>query len=164
MTKQNSDPAEWNGDTMTAETTCTHCTDALASFCTEVRGQGHPFTLVLGPIRTGVLEAHPALRAVAEDRRARVQTVLHQCGGALFDVTAYFSLSDDCFANSVHLNARGMYAVTTQLERFRRHESMAQAEKIPLSCSASPAGVGTDLVESGRGADSLAAGTAGLSR
>lgn len=133
MNQNNSDPVLWNGDNMIAETTCAHCTDALAAFCREVRSQGIPFTVVLEPIRPGVLERRPDLRAVGDDHRARVHAVVGQCGGTLFDVTQFFSLSDACFANSAHLNAQGMYAVTEQLERFRRHETLK--EKF-LSCRA----------------------------
>lgn len=159
INKDNSDPALWNGDTMTAETTCAHCTDALAAFCTEVRSQGRPFTVVLGPIRQEVLERYPELRAVDDDHRARVRAVVQQCGGTLFDVTSFFTFSDACFANSVHLNARGMYALTEQLEHFRRHETFAKGQL--LSCGAAPAPGSPDLVDGGHPRTPLQVDSAG---
>ena len=158
MNRDNADPVSWNGDNMIAETTCTHCTDALASFCREVRSQGLPFTVVLGPIRDEVLERRPELHAVAEDHRARVRAVVQDCGGTLFDITSFFTLSDACFANSVHLNAQGMYALTEQLERFRRHETLVKGKS--LTCSAAPGTTGPDLASGNIGDHLQAGGTA----
>jgi len=143
INQANADPEMWNGDTIDADIACTHCTDALAAFCSDVRSQGRAFTLVLGPVREGVLERYPEVRDVDDDRRARIQAVLDQCGGKMFDITQYFVLSDACFANAVHLNANGMQALTAQFERFRRGETLAKGASLPcggfpVSAAANP--------------------------
>lgn len=153
------DPRLWNGDTISVEMACAHCTDTLAAFCREVRSQGRPFTVVLGPIREEVLERYPNIRAEEDDRRARVRAVVQQCGGTLFDVTEFFTVSDICFANDVHLNAQGMHAVTEQLERFRRGETFAKGKS--LSCGAAPVAPGADIGEGGHVGDHLQAGSKG---
>ena len=156
INQDNADPRSWNADTMTVEMACAHCTDTLAAFCREVRSQDRPFTVVLGPIREEVLERYPKLRAEDDDRRARVQAVVQQCGGTLFDVTQFFTLSDACFADAVHLNAQGMYAVTEQLERFRRDETFVKGKS--LSCGAARVAAGPDFGEGGHVEDHLQAG------
>jgi hypothetical protein len=133
INRNNADPEMWSGSTIATDMTCSHCTDALAAFCSDVRSQGRPFTVVLGPIREEVLENLPEVRNVDNDRRARVQAVLQRCGGTMFDITQYSVLSDACFANAVHLNANGMRALTEQLARFRRGEILVKG--MPLSCS-----------------------------
>lgn len=127
------EPAGWNGDTIEPDITCLHCVDDLARFCREVRAEGRPFTVVLGPIRPEVLARMPRVRAVDVDRRARIRTVVEACGASLFDITSYATLDDACFANSVHLNARGMTAITEQFIRFRRGEMIAKGT--PLACN-----------------------------
>jgi len=157
INQDDADPRLWNGDTISVEMACHHCTDALAAFCTDVRSQGRPFTVVLGPIREGVLERHPNIRVEEEDRRARVQAVVQQCGGTLFDVTGLFAVDDSCFANDVHLNAQGMHAVTQQLELFRRDGTLAKGKS--LSCGAATVAPGRDIGEGGRVGNRLQAGS-----
>jgi hypothetical protein len=147
INQETADPRLWNGDTVSVEMECTHCTDTLATFCREVRNQGLPFTVFLGPIREGVLEKNPGIRAEYNDRRARVQAVVEQCGGTLFDVTRFFTLSDACYANSVHLNAQGMRAVTEQLMQFRRGKTPTETKF--LSCGTHPVAPGSDSSDGG---------------
>jgi hypothetical protein len=120
--RSNADPRMWNGEAIAQDMTCLHCMEDLAAFCGEVRGQGHSFTVVLGPLRPEVLERIPQLRDIEDDRRVRIRASLQGCGGTLFDVSEFAVLDDACFANSVHLNGRGMHAVTALLVRFRRGE------------------------------------------
>jgi hypothetical protein len=133
ISRETADPSAWSGATIGPEINCLHCVDDLARFCKEVRADGRPFTVVIGPIRPEVLAKAPSVRAVDADRRARIRTVAEGCGATLFDITEYATLDDSCFANSVHLNGRGMSAMTEQFVRFRRGEKVAQ--RMPLPCS-----------------------------
>ena len=134
--QENADPGAWSGVTIDPDTSCQHCTDDLLRFCSEVRSQGKPFTIVLGPIRTEVLQSMPAVRAVVTDRQARIRQVAQACGAGFFDLTGFASMDDSCFANSVHLNAGGMHAMTEQLERFRNGESPGRG--MSISCAPIP--------------------------
>lgn len=134
--QENADPGAWSGMTIDPETNCRHCTDDLLRFCSEVRSQGRPFTIVLAPIRTEVLQSKPTVRAVVTDRKARIRQVAQACGAGLFDLTEFASVDDSCFANSVHLNAEGMHAMTEQLERFRHGESFERG--MSISCAPIP--------------------------
>jgi hypothetical protein len=136
MGRENADPRQWSGETIELALTCLHCTDDLARYCTDVRSQRRSFSIVLGPIRAEVLERMDKVRAVVADRRARIQEVARGCGATLFDLTEYARISDSCFANSVHLNAHGMHALTEQLVRYRRGESLARG--MGISCEALP--------------------------
>lgn len=130
----------WNGETIVPNIACLHCVDDLRGFCKAVRAKGVPFTVVLGPIRTKVLETMADVRAVDTDRRARIRAVVEECGASFFDITEKFTLDDSCFANSAHLNGRGMSALTEQLARFRRGETAALGAS--LECGASFAAEG----------------------
>jgi hypothetical protein len=132
----NVDPWAWNGVRIDPETECRHCTDDLERFCSEVRSQGRPFTIVLGPIRDGVLRSFADVRVVVADRRTRIRRLAQACGADLFDLTEFASVDDSCFANSVHLNAGGMHAMTEQFERFRRGESLPK--DMTISCAQIP--------------------------
>ncbi len=134
--QENVDPGAWSGVTIDPDTNCRHCTDDLLHFCGEVRSQAKPFTIVLGPIRAEVLRSKPEVRAVVADRQVRIRQVAQACGASLFDLTGFASLDDSCFANSVHLNAGGMHAMTEQLERFRRGESPKRG--MSISCAPIP--------------------------
>jgi hypothetical protein len=101
---------------------CLRCMGDLAQFCRDVRGVGQPFTVVVGPVRPDVIEQSPKVRAVVADRRAQIRAVVQECNAKLFDITDYATLDNSCFANSLHLNAQGMSAMTAQLVRFRRGE------------------------------------------
>jgi hypothetical protein len=103
---------------------CTRCMGDLAQFCRDVRAEGRPFTIVLGPVLPDVIEQNPRVRAVIADRKEQFRTVAEGCNAQLFDITDYATLDDSCFANSLHLNAQGMSAMTAQLARFRRGESI----------------------------------------
>src|SRR5271163_3835608 len=103
---------------------CVRCMSDLAQFCRDVRGAGLPFTVVLGPVRPDMIEQSPKIRAVIADRRAQIRALVQECDAQLFDVTDYASLDDSCFANTLHLNAQGMSAMTAQLVRSRRGESI----------------------------------------
>jgi len=138
--RDTADPKAWSGETIDPDLNCLHCVDDLARFCREVRAEGRAFTVVLGPIRPEVLARMPRVQAVDVDRRARIQTVLKGCGGSLFDITDYATLDDACFANSVHLNAFGMSAMTEKFVQFRRGETIAR--RMPLPCGASPVALG----------------------
>jgi len=145
--QENADPGAWNGVTIDPETNCRHCTDDLLRFCNEVRSRGRPFTIVLGPIREKVLLNMPEVRAVVTDRQVRIHQVAQTCGAGLFDLTGFASVDDSCFANSVHLNAGGMHAMTEQLERFRRGESPARG--MIISCAPIPVARGAEGVRAG---------------
>jgi hypothetical protein len=119
---ETSDPRLWNGDTIVTDISCQHCVDDFAGFCKEVRAQGHPFTIVLGPIRAEVLTRLSRVRSLVLDRRARIGAVAKECGASLFDIAEYATLDDSCFANSIHLNARGMRVLTQELLQVRRGE------------------------------------------
>ncbi len=134
--QENADPRAWSGETIDPEMTCLHCTEDLQRFCSEVRSQGRPFTIALGPIREQVLSSMSKVRAVVTDRQARIRSVAEACGAGLFDLTGFARFNDSCFANSVHLNANGMHAMTEQLERFRRGESLAR--NMEISCAPLP--------------------------
>jgi hypothetical protein len=110
---------------------CIRCMDDLAQFCRYVRGVGRPFTVVVGPVRPDVIEQSPRIRAIVADRRAQIRAVVQECNAQLFDITDYATLDDSCFANSLHLNAQGMSAMTAQFERFRQGESARKGMTIP---------------------------------
>jgi len=112
---------------------CTHCMSDLSQFCQDVRKAGLPFTIVLGPVLPDVIERDPRVRAVIADRKKQFRAVAERCNSQLFDITDYATLNDSCFANSLHLNAQGMRAMTAQLERFRRGESIPKGQT--LTCS-----------------------------
>jgi hypothetical protein len=120
------------GEALDLNPHCARCMSDLARFCQDVRGVGRPFTVVLGPVRPDVIEQSPEIRAVVADRRAQIQAVVQECNAQLFDITDYATLDDSCFANSLHLNAQGMSAMTAQLVRFRRGESIPKG--MALTC------------------------------
>jgi len=144
--RDTSDKRSWDGDTITSDMACLHCVDDFASFCKEVRAQGHPFTVVLGPIRPGVLASMPNVRALDLDRRKRIRAVVRECGASLFDITDYTTLDDSCFANSIHLNARGMSALTEQFVRVRRGE--IPGPSTALTCGAPAADPASGIAQS----------------
>ncbi len=111
---------------------CTRCMSDLSQFCRDVRREGQPFTIVLGPVLPDVIEQNPRVRAVIADRKEQFRTVAEGCNAQLFDITDYATLEDSCFANSLHLNAHGMSAMTAQLVRFRRGESIPKG--MTLTC------------------------------
>jgi hypothetical protein len=111
---------------------CTRCMGDLAQFCRDVRREGRPFTIVLGPVLPGVIEQNPRVHAVIADRKEQFYTVAEGCNAQLFDIADYATLDDSCFANSLHLNAQGMSAMTAQLARFRRGESIPKG--MTLTC------------------------------
>jgi hypothetical protein len=111
---------------------CIRCTSDLAQFCRDVRGTGRPFTVVLGPVRPDVIDQNPRIRAVIAARKEQFRAVTEGCNAQLFDITDYATLDDSCFANSLHLNAQGMSAMTAQLARFRRGESIPKG--MTLTC------------------------------
>ena len=111
---------------------CTHCMNDLYQFCQDVRKEGRPFTIVLGPVLPDLIEQNPKVRAVIADRKEQFREVAEGCDARLFDVTDYATLDDSCFANSLHLNAQGMSAMTALLVRFRRGESIPKG--ITLTC------------------------------
>jgi hypothetical protein len=113
---------------------CTRCMGDLAQFCRDVRAEGRPFTIVLGPVLPDVIRQNPRVRAVIADRKEQFRTVAEGCNAQLFDITDYATLDDSCFANSLHLNAQGMSAMTGQLARFRRGESIPTG--MTLTCGA----------------------------
>jgi hypothetical protein len=115
---------------------CVGCMSDLAQFCRDVRGVGRPFTVVLGPVRPNVMEQNPKIRAVIADRRAQIQAVVQECNAQLFDITDYATVDDSCFANSLHLNAQGMSAMTAQFVRFRRGDSIPKGAA--LTCGGPP--------------------------
>jgi hypothetical protein len=104
---------------------CVRCMSDLAQFCRDVRSEGRPFTIVLGPVLPEVLEQNPLVRAVITDRKQQFLTIAKGCNAGLFDITDYAAVDESCFANSLHLNSQGMTAVTAQLARFRRGDSIA---------------------------------------
>jgi hypothetical protein len=105
---------------------CVRCMSDLAQFCGDVRSEGRPFTIVLGPVLPEVLEQNPRVRAVITDRKQQFLTIAEGCNAKLFDITDYAAVDDSCFANSLHLNSQGMTAMTAQLARFRRGDSIAK--------------------------------------
>lgn len=109
---------------------CVRCTTDLAQFCRDVRSENRAFTVVLGPVFPGVINQNPNIRAAIADRKQQIQAVVQECHGRLFDITDYASVDDSCFANSLHLNAQGMTAMTAQFERFRRGESIPKGTSI----------------------------------
>ncbi len=111
---------------------CTRCMSDLLRFCRDVRKEGLPFTIVLGPVLPDVVEQNPRVRDVIADRKEQFRNVAEQCGAQLFDITDYATLDDSCFANSLHLNEQGMNAMTAQLLRFRRGESIPKG--MTLNC------------------------------
>jgi hypothetical protein len=72
-----------------------------------------------------VLEENPRVRAVITDRKQQFLRIAEGCNAKLFDITDYAAVDDSCFANSLHLNSQGMTAMTAQLARFRRGDSIA---------------------------------------
>jgi hypothetical protein len=134
--RDNAVPELWNGDTIVAEMPCEHCTDDLTAYCKQVRSQGQPFTVVLPPMRPEVLERRPDVRAVDVDRRVRIRAVVQECGGTLFDASQFATFGDGCFADSAHLNSRGMSTLTALLVRFRRGESIAKGTSLPCVATA----------------------------
>jgi len=104
---------------------CSHCMRDLAQFCTDVRRDGRPFTIVVGPILSEAIEGDPRLRSVIADRKQQLRTLAEGCNAQLFDVTDYATVDDSCFANSMHLNAQGMSVMTEELARFRRGNSVS---------------------------------------
>jgi hypothetical protein len=119
------------GEVIDPDPNCVRCLSDLAQFCQDVRAAGRPFTVVLGPVRSDVIEGMPKVRALAAARRAQIRAVVQECKATLFDISEYAALDDSCFANSIHLNAQGMSAMTAQLVRFRRGESIPKRMTIP---------------------------------
>ncbi len=111
---------------------CTRCMSDLSRFCRDVRGEGLPFTIVLGPVLPDVIEEDPRVRAVIADRKEQFRSVAEGCNAQLFDITDYATVDDSCFANALHLNAQGMRAMTAQLVRVRRGESIPKG--MTLAC------------------------------
>ena len=124
------------GEALDLNPHCVRCMSDLAQFCRDVRGAGLPFTVVLGPVRPDMIEQSPKIRAVIADRRAQIRALVQECDAQLFDVTDYASLDDSCFANTLHLNAQGMSAMTAQLVRSRRGESIPKGAA--LTCGGPP--------------------------
>jgi hypothetical protein len=112
---------------------CTRCMSDLSQFCRAVRSRGEPFTIVLGPVLPDLIDQDPKVRAVIADRKEQFRVVAEGCNAQLFDITDYATLDDSCFANSLHLNAQGMSAMTAQLVRFRRGESISKGMNITCS-------------------------------
>ena len=125
------------GEALDLNPHCVRCMSDLAQFCRDVRGTGRPFTVVLGPVRPDVIEQSPKIRAVVADRKAQIRAVVQECNAQLFDITDYATLDDSCFANSLHLNAQGMSAMTAQLVRFRRGESIPKGMTLTCGSKAS---------------------------
>ena len=111
---------------------CTRCMTDLSQFCHDVRRKGQPFTIVVGPVLPDIIERDPRVRAVIAARKEQFRKVAEGCNAQLFDITDYATLDDSCFANSLHLNAEGMSAMTAQLVRFRRGESLPKG--MTLTC------------------------------
>lgn len=109
---------------------CTRCMSDVAQFCRDVRSEGRFFTIVLGPVLPDVIEHNPGVRAVIADRTEQVRLVAKKCEAQLFDITDYAHLDESCFANSLHLNAEGMSAMTAQLFRFRRGDSLPRGMRL----------------------------------
>jgi len=129
---------------------CMGCMIDLAQFCRDVRGAGRPFTVVLGPVRPNVMEQDPKIRTVIADRRAQIQAVVQECDAELFDITDYATVDNSCFANSLHLNAQGMSAMTAQFVRFRRGESIPKGTALtcgdlPLAATSGTGGQRTSI-------------------
>jgi hypothetical protein len=123
------------GEALDLTPRCQHCMSELAEFCRDVRSLGRPFTVVLGPVRPDVIEHNPRIRAVVAERRAQIRAVVQECNAQLFDITDYATLDNSCFANSFHLNAQGMSAMTEEFERFRQRELAHKA--ITIKCNGS---------------------------
>lgn len=115
---------------------CVRCVSDLARFCQDVRGTGRSFTLVLGPVRPDVIENMPKVRDFVAERRAQIRSAVQACDATLFDITEYATLDGSCFANTLHLNAQGMRAMTSQFVRFRRGEPIPKG--MELRCGGSP--------------------------
>ncbi|MGA8491157.1 MAG: SGNH/GDSL hydrolase family protein [Terriglobales bacterium] len=128
---------------------CTRCMSDMAQFCRDVRSAGLPFTVVLGPVRPDVLEQTAKVRAVVADRKAQIRAIVQECKAQLFDITDYATLDNSCFANSLHLNAQGMSAMTAQFERYRRGESIANGTA--LTCGSRSVRLATSSVTSHQG-------------
>lgn len=118
------------GDALDLNPHCVRCMDDLAQFCKDVRSVGRPFTVVLGPVQPDVIAGDPRIRAVIADRGAQIRAAVRECNARLFDITDYATLDNSCFANSLHLNAQGMSAMTAQLVRFRRSEAIPKGTVI----------------------------------
>ena len=115
---------------------CVRCMSDVGQFCRDVRSAGLPFTLVVGPVRPDLLATVPSVREVVAQRKAQLRSLVQECNGTLFDITDYASLDESCFANTLHLNAPGMRAMTGQFVRFRRGEKIPKG--MVLSCGGSP--------------------------
>jgi hypothetical protein len=109
---------------------CTYCMSDLSQFCQDVRKEGLPFTIVLGPVLPSIIERDARVRTVIADRKEQFRAVAERCNGQLFDITDYATLDDSCFANSLHLNAQGMSVMTAQLESFRRGELISKGKTL----------------------------------
>ena len=109
---------------------CARCMDDLSQFCRNVRKEGKSFTIVLGPVLPDIVDQDPRVRAVIANRKEQFRALAKGCDAQLFDVTDFAALDDSCFANSLHLNAQGMSAMTAQLERFRRGELMSKGTSL----------------------------------
>lgn len=109
---------------------CVRCMTDIAQFCRDVGSEDRHFTVVLAPVLPGVISQSPKLRAVVADRKQQIQAMVQECHARLFDITDYARVDDSCFANSLHLNAQGMSAMTAQFERFRRGESIPKGTAI----------------------------------
>lgn len=134
LERNDSKIGRWNDvDAVVVERQCDHCVEAVETYCTAVTGSGLPFTLFLAPLQPRALDLRPDLRAVDADRRARLKDSIHRCGGVLFDTSEHAAFADACFEDAVHLNARGMRAVTTLFEQVRRGDTPAR--KAAVDCA-----------------------------
>ena len=135
LERNDSKIGRWNDvNAVAVERQCDHCVEGVEAYCTEVTQSDLPFTLFLAPLQPRALDLRPDLRAVGADRRARLKDAVRRCGGVLFDASEHAAFADACFEDAVHLNARGMRAVTTLFEQVRRGDTPTR--KAAVDCAA----------------------------
>ncbi len=135
LERNDSKLGHWNDvNAVAVERQCLHCLDGVEAYCSAVTRSGLPFTLFLAPLQPAALDLRPDLRAADADRRSRLKDTVHRCGGTLFDAPEFATFADACFEDAVHLNARGMRAVTRLLEQVRRGDTPAR--RAALDCAA----------------------------
>lgn len=86
----------------------------LRQFCGDVKGKGQDFIVVTTPVRGHFLESGPS-KALQVRLKQEIAGIVRECGGTLIEADREVPLSDDDFADTMHLNNSGASAVARYL-------------------------------------------------
>ena len=86
----------------------------LRSFCNEVREKKIDFYCVITPARGHFREKESSRRRLTQ-YKDNVNRIIHECGGIYIDADAGMRLTEDDFADTLHLNGSGATKVAEHL-------------------------------------------------